>query len=131
MKIKFAVCMFALLFAQPLLAQDTASSTVAVDASSRVKAVCVLSGSPPATAGFTVVKQLKIGKGTYGSVDEGIAMLADKARNLGADAVINYAGSQRFGFWPWRFVHPVVRGTAVKWNAGTQFDCVAAGGTLH
>lgn len=131
MKLVFAASMFMSLLAEPAFAQNTGSSATAADAPDRIKAVCVLAGSPPSTAQFTVVKQLKIGKGTYGSVDEGIAMLADKARLLGADAVINYAGSQRFGFFPWRFVHPVVRGTAVKWNSGIEFDCVAAGGTLH
>jgi hypothetical protein len=131
MKLTFAVSLLVLLFAGPLFAQSADSSATAVVAPSRADAVCVLAGSPPASAQFTVVKQLKIGKGTYGSVDEGIAMLADKVRNLGADAVINYAGSQRFGFFPWRFVRPVVRGTAIKWNSGTEFDCVASGGTLH
>jgi hypothetical protein len=85
----------------------------------------------PTTAKYTVIKQMKLGKGTFGSVDEAIAMLAEKARKAGADAVINYTGSQRFGFFPWRFVHPVVRGTAIKWAPGTTFDCVASGGSLH
>jgi hypothetical protein len=92
--------------------------------------ICVTPVTPTTTQ-YTVVKQLKVGKGSYGSVDEAITMLAAKARKAGADAVINYTGSQRFGFWPWRFVHPVVRGTAVKWASGPAFDCTASGGTLR
>jgi hypothetical protein len=115
-----------LLIAAAPITQATDSSAPAGE-----NKICVVASDPSATAPYTVVKRLKIGKGTYGSVDDAIAMLAAKARKSGADAVINYTGSQRFGFWPWRFVHPVVRGTAVKWNAGSAFDCIAAGGSLH
>ena len=131
MKLTIAFGTLLLFTAGTSLAQSADTAPMAASVSAPANSVCVLSSSPPSTAPFTVVKQLKIGKGTYGSVDEGIAMLADKARNLGADAIINYSGSQRFGFWPWRFVHPVVRGTAVKWNSGTTFDCVASGVSLH
>ena len=131
MKPIIATSILMLSLAVAALAQATESPAATADSSSPGNRVCVLSGAPPSAAAFTVVKQLKIGKGTYGSVDEGISMLADKARALGADAIVNYSGSQRFGFWPWRFVHPVVRGTAIKWNAGVSFDCVASGGSLH
>jgi hypothetical protein len=115
-----------LLIAASPIAQATDSSARAGE-----RKICIVANDPSATAPYTVVKRLKVGKGSYGSVDDAIAMLAAKARRSGADAVINYTGSQRFGFWPWRFVRPVVRGTAVKWNPGTAFDCVAAGGSLH
>lgn len=90
---------------------------------------CFFSGSPPAENQYTVVRKLKLGKGTYGSVTDILPRFAERAQQTGADAIINYTGSQRFGVLPWRIVRPVVRGVAIKW-AGTQKpDCVAAGGT--
>ena len=55
-------------------------------------------------------------------------MVIADAKAAGADAVIHYNGSQRFGFWPWRFVRPVVTGTAIKWEPARDVDCAAAGG---
>ena len=94
------------------------------------KPICLLSITP-AQDQFTVVKKLVIKKGGYGSVDEAIAMLASKARKVGADAIVGYTGSQRFGFLPWQMVRPVVRGTAVKWTSTNVVDCVALGGTYR
>src|SRR5580765_6132543 len=104
MKLTIAASLLVLLLADASLTQAAALSGSVVGTGAQEHPVCVLSGAPPSTTQFTIVKQLKIGKGTYGSVDEGIALLADKARTLGADAIINYSGSQRFGFFPWRFV---------------------------
>jgi hypothetical protein len=52
-----------------------------------------------------------------------------RAKADGADAIINYNGAQRFGFWPWRLVRPVLTGTAIKWNGAHAPDCVATGGS--
>ncbi|MGE8564165.1 MAG: hypothetical protein ACN6NM_10275, partial [Acinetobacter bohemicus] len=65
-------------------------------------------------------------KGTYGSVVELYPRFAERAHQVGGNVVINYNASQRFGFWPWRFVRPVMWGKAVKWN--TPIDCKALGG---
>lgn len=51
---------------------------------------------------------------------------AERAHQVGGNVVINYNASQRFGFWPWRIVRPVVWGTAVKWK--TPVDCKQLGG---
>jgi hypothetical protein len=48
------------------------------------KALCLLSGAPPPTLQYTVVKKLTIGKGSYGSVSDVLPKLVKKARNLGA-----------------------------------------------
>jgi hypothetical protein len=72
---------------------------------------------------------LKVGKGTYGGVNDILPKLAKYAQMRGADAIIDYTGSQRFGFWPWRLVRPVVRGIAVKWTDDKKVDCQAIGGT--
>ena len=124
----FSASLFTLLAAAASVVQATDSSEVATAADQKI---CILAGTPTESSQYTVIRRLKIGKGTYGSVDDAIAMLVVRARKSGADAVINYTGSQRFGFWPWKFVRPVVRGTAIKWNAESTFDCVASGGSLH
>jgi len=90
---------------------------------------CFLSGAPPSDVRYSRIREMKLGKGSYGGVTDIVGKLAEQARMLGADAMINYTGSQRFGFWPWRVVRPVVRGTAVKWEGPTKPDCGAMGGS--
>ena len=90
---------------------------------------CLFSGTPPSDYKFKVVKEVKVAKGAYGPVTQILPAFVAEAKSLGADAVINYAGSQRFGFFPWRLVRPVVRGTAVKFEGTEPFDCAKMGGT--
>jgi hypothetical protein len=91
---------------------------------------CLLTGRPPAEYSYVVVQKLKLDRETYGSVNDVLPKLIEKSRSLGADAVIDYNGSQRFGFFPWRFVRPVVSGTAIKWTPPRSVDCEAIGGHL-
>lgn len=90
--------------------------------------ICLFTGTPPADHTYTTLRKLKYGKGSYGSVNDILPMVIADAKAAGADAVIHYNGSQRFGFWPWRFVRPVVTGTAIKWEPARNVDCAAAGG---
>jgi hypothetical protein len=90
---------------------------------------CFFAGTPSSDMKYTLVRKLKVGKGTYGGVKDILPKLADNARQAGADAIINYTGSQRFGFLPWRMVRPVVRGVAIKWSDPKNRDCSANGGT--
>jgi hypothetical protein len=90
---------------------------------------CFFAHLPSADQKYTVVKKLKVGKGTYGGVTDILPKLAENARSRGADAIIEYGGSQHFGFWPWRMVRPVVHGIAVKWTGPAPVNCEAAGGT--
>ncbi len=94
--------------------------------------MCFYSNALPPDVKYTVVtSKLKASKGTYGSVREMLPQLAAEVRAAGGDAVINYNGGQRFGFWPWRMTHPVVTGGALKWSAGQPApDCEATGGEL-
>ena len=87
--------------------------------------VCAIKGTPDASQ-FQIKKRIKVAKGTYGSVTELYPRFAEPAHQVGGNVVINYNASQRFGFWPWRFVRPVVWGTAVKWK--TPVDCKTLGG---
>ena len=94
--------------------------------------ICALPGVPPSDYKYKVVKKLKLGKGSYGSVTDIQPLFSKKARDVGADAVIYYNGSQRFGFFPWRVVRPVITGTAIQWdkNNAKPFACVENGGIL-
>lgn len=102
-----------------------ARSTAAV----RHGGMCFIAGTPAAAFQYTVIRKFKVGKGSYGGVKDILPQFAEHASNLGADAVMNYAGSQRFGFWPWRMVRPVVQGVAIKWHANPSPSCEALGGS--
>lgn len=102
-------------------AQDIAANTLQPSTP-----ICLIKGTPT-NHQFTEIKRLKIGKGTYGSVTDLYPRIVDKTHKLGADAVIHYNASQRFGFWPWRLVRPVMTGTAIKWLS-TPPSCQSLGG---
>lgn len=91
--------------------------------------MCFFAGAPPDTFKYTVIRKFKVGKGSYGGVKDILPQFAAQANKLGADAVIQYAGSQRFGFWPWRMVRPVAQGVAVKWQTPPTEDCHTLGGS--
>ncbi|MEG2046464.1 MAG: hypothetical protein RR100_06415 [Comamonas sp.] len=91
-------------------------------------AMCFFAGAPPETFKYTVIRKFKVAKGSYGGVKDILPQFAAHANKLGADAVIKYAGSQRFGFWPWRMVRPVAQGVAVKWQTPPTEDCQTLGG---
>jgi hypothetical protein len=90
---------------------------------------CFFTGQPPSNVKYQVITPLKVGKGTYGNVREILPTLVERAQARGADAIIHYAGSQRFGFWPWRFIRPVVRGEAIRWLEPLGQDCEGLGGS--
>ena len=93
------------------------------------ESVCLYADIP--NADYVVIREFRVGKKSFGRVNDILPKVAQTAKNMGADAIINYRASQRFGFWPWRFVRPVGRGTAVKWKPGVVVDCKATGGTLY
>ena len=89
---------------------------------------CLYAGAPPSDATYRSLGRVKLGKGTYGGVRDELPSFVAEARAKGADAITNYNGAQRFGFWPWRMVHPVLTGIAVKFDAGKVPDCAGTGG---
>lgn len=99
------------------------------DSQSTSNEFCLFTGLPPANLQYNNIGRIKVGKGTYGSVVDILPEFAERARAKGADAIINYIGSQRFGFWPWRFVRPVVRGEAIRWVSPQKPRCSEVGGT--
>lgn len=89
--------------------------------------LCLIKGTP-IQSDYKVVRRMKLGKGTYGSFQDLYPEFKRIGAHYKADAVINFNESQRFGFWPWRVVRPVLTGTAVKWESSTPLDCNALGG---
>jgi hypothetical protein len=89
---------------------------------------CLYAGSPPSDAKYRSVGRVKLGKGTYGGVRDELPAFVAEARAKGADAITSYNGAQRFGFWPWRLVRPVLTGVAVKFDEGKVPDCASSGG---
>ena len=89
---------------------------------------CLYAGAPPSDFKYRPLGRVKLGKGSYGSVRDELPAFVAEARAKGADAVTSYNGAQRFGFWPWRLVRPVLTGIAVKFDDGKVPDCAASGG---
>lgn len=91
------------------------------------KPTCLISGNPN-PSDFKVIRKMKAGKGTYGTFENVYPRFKAIAVKYDADAVVNYNASQRFGFWPWSIVRPVLTGTAVKWQGSSPFNCTRLGG---
>ncbi|MCZ1178701.1 hypothetical protein [Acinetobacter pittii] len=123
MKLRFILSALFLAFPLTTYAQETTSQPQIQTTTN--PSICLIEGNPSAEH-YKSIKRIKAAKGTYGGFEEVKPKLANVARKYGADVVINYHQSQRFGFWPWRIVRPVLTGTAVKWN--TPFNCAALGG---
>ncbi|MBB5205773.1 hypothetical protein HNQ51_003100 [Inhella inkyongensis] len=96
--------------------------------SQEIRSLCVFDNGAPAGTRFAVVRKLKVAKGTYGGVKELLPEFGKLALQARADAVVDYNSSQRFGFWPWRVVRPVVTGTAIRWSEAPTQTCEALGG---
>ena len=110
-------------------AKDRAEAEAALAAAPAAERdLCLVRGTPSGDARFQVLKKLKAARQTYGSVTLVLPELARQARAAGGDLVIDYNGSQRFGFFPWRLVRPVATGTAVRWLGAQPVDCAALGG---
>ncbi len=123
-----------------ILLSMTGCTTVALDSINAVidqplnnvqnfKTMCIFDSTP--NADYESIKYFKVGKGTYGPVSSIMPKYINYADRLGGNTIINYRGGQRFGFWPWRIVRPVVYGTAVQWEAKTNQKCKSLGGRVY
>ena len=90
---------------------------------------CLYAGAPRSDVKYRSLGNVRLGKGTYGGVRDELPAFVAEARAKGADAITSYNGAQRFGFWPWRLVRPVLTGVAVKFDEGKSPACVATGGS--
>lgn len=90
--------------------------------------ICLFASTPQGGVLYENIHRVKIAKKTYGSVSDLFPTLEEKVRGLGANAVIDYRGSQRFNILPWRIVRPVITGIAVKLANDNGLSCKAMGG---
>jgi uncharacterized protein YbjQ (UPF0145 family) len=65
----------------------------------------------------------------YGSVSEILPAMADEARRMGADAIVNLTTGQRIGLFAW--ARPVGSGTAIKIANKSDPNCLSAGGEIR
>ncbi|WP_457321171.1 hypothetical protein [Roseateles sp. P5_E11] len=101
---------------------------IAASLSQEGRDLCVFDNGAPSDMPHQKLQQLKVAKGTYGGVKELLPALVQQALVNKADALVDYNSSQRFGFWPWRVVRPVVTATAIRWNEAPRKSCEAMGG---
>lgn len=90
--------------------------------------LCVFDNGAPSDMPHQKLADLKVAKQSYGGVKELLPALVQQALAQKADAIVDYNSSQRFGFWPWRLVRPVVTGKAIRWNEAPRKSCEAMGG---
>lgn len=110
-------------------AQELAEGrAIAASLSQEGRDLCVFDGGAPSDVPHQTVRKLKVAKGTYGGVKELLPKFVQQALAEKADAIVDYNSSQRFGFWPWRVVRPVVTGTAIRWTEKPRKSCEAMGG---
>jgi hypothetical protein len=88
---------------------------------------CLYGGAPAGGVKYTTLRNIKTSRETYGGVTDELPRFVATAKASGADAVIHYNGAQRFGFWPWRLVRPVLSGVPIKFEQPAP-DCATSGG---
>lgn len=88
--------------------------------------VWVMTASMPATAKYEVLGQLEVGKVWYGSSDNVLNSLADGARQLGADAVVEVKTWHQVSGWSWSAPHG--SGEAIKVMDPASVDFPSLGG---
>ncbi len=82
--------------------------------------VFVTSASLPATTSYEVLGSLEVGKVWYGSSKKVLQSLADGARKLGADAVVEVKTWKQASGWSWAAPHG--SGKAVKITEPASVD---------
>ncbi|SMG10601.1 hypothetical protein [Fibrobacter sp. UWB13] len=85
----------------------------------------------PQNVPFKVLKPLVMGKSFYGSAASIRDDFAYKAKHRGGNAVANYHESQRFGFWPWRLIRPVISGDVIVILNSRGKSCAEMGGSSY
>ena len=81
--------------------------------------VFVTRGTLPAGT-YQVLGQVDVGTVWYGTADKALTVMADKARAIGADAVIDVATWHQPSGWSW--AAPQAKGTAVVFTGKSRPD---------
>jgi hypothetical protein len=99
---------------------DVKPTTASAKYSPHSNKVFVTSGNLPTTVKYEDLGQLDVGKVWYGDSDNALEALADGARKLGADAVIEVKTWHQPSGWSWAAPHGA--GKAVKITQPEKFD---------
>ena len=91
--------------------------------------VCLLKTGLPANISYTVLGNIQGGSEGYDRVGEIIPLMAQEARKLGADAVINMETGRKVGLFAWS--RPYGTGTAVRVKNKADLNCASLGGELR
>lgn len=83
----------------------------------------------PASVKYEKLGQIDVGIVTYANEDAVLSRMADAARGLGADAVVDLHIWFQPAGWAWRA--PQGKGQAVKLQDKAAFDALKLKGTLH
>lgn len=89
--------------------------------------VYVTASSLPESVKYEVLGQLDVGKVWYGSSENALESLADGARKLGADAVVEVKTWHQPSGWAWAAPHG--SGKAIKFANRDKVDFNALGGS--
>lgn len=82
----------------------------------------------PNGAAFKVIGKVHLGGNFYGSANGLLPGFEKKVKARGGNSIANFKASQRFGFWPWRFIRPVVSGDAIQILNANGKSCEELGG---
>ena len=98
-------------------------------AAPHVEPVCVLKSPLPSSIPHTVVGEIDASRRWYGGVGTLIPLMADEARKMGADVVVNLRSGHKIGLFAWST--PYATGTGVKLANRADLNCAANGGELR
>jgi hypothetical protein len=86
--------------------------------------ICII-GDQKSLPPYKFRGEIDIKRMRYGGIESLDKLAIQTARNYGADAIIDYKSGQEFGYFPWMFVRPYVRGVAIKWVNEPPKGCYA------
>jgi hypothetical protein len=91
--------------------------------------VCFIRAPLPSSIAYSVIGEIRGGKKWYGGFSEVLTAMANEARRIGADAVINLVTTMDANAIA--FARPIGTGTAIKLKEKGSFDCQKNGGTPY
>ncbi|MCB5196576.1 hypothetical protein [Deefgea salmonis] len=91
--------------------------------------VCFLIAPIPSSIPHTIIGEIKGSKRWYGSFSEVLKVMANEARRVGADAVMDLETKTDMNAIAW--ARPTGKGIAIKITDRSTFDCGKLNGTLR
>lgn len=83
----------------------------------------------PSSISHQIVGDIDASKQFYGGSGALVPLMADEARKMGADVVVNLRTGQKMGMFAW--ARPYGTGTGVKLTNKADLHCLSLGGELR